>query len=166
MRGGGSADDLAAFNDEGLARAIASSRIPIMTGIGHEVDESLADLVADVRASTPSNAAERLVPDRQEILRRVQYGLNRIQSTIKERLEYLSSEVQRRIQEAKKQILLKIEQSEHHVQETMRILQSLNPESVLKRGYAIVTGKVVIGKEIEITTIKQKIRAEVKDVQN
>ncbi len=166
VRGGGSADDLAAFNDEGLARAIASSRIPIMTGIGHEVDESLADLVADVRASTPSNAAERLVPDRQEILRRVQYGLNRIQSTIKERLEYLSSEVQRRIQEAKKQILLKIEQSEHHVQETMRILQSLNPESVLKRGYAIVTGKVVIGKEIEITTIKQKIRAEVKDVQN
>ena len=145
VRGGGSADDLAAFNDEGLARAIASSRIPIMTGIGHEVDESLADLVADVRASTPSNAAERLVPDRQEILRRVQYGLNRIQSTIKERLEYLSSEVQRRIQEAKKQILLKIEQSEHHVQETMRILQSLNPESVLKRGYAIVTGKVVIG---------------------
>lgn len=166
VRGGGSADDLAAFNDEGLARAIASSRIPIMTGIGHEVDESLADLVADVRASTPSNAAERLAPDRQEILRRVQYGLNRIQSTIKERLEYLSSEVQRRIQEAKKQILLKIEQSEHHVQETMRILQSLNPESVLKRGYAIVTGKVVIGKEIEITTIKQKIRAEVKDVQN
>lgn len=166
VRGGGSADDLAAFNDEGLARAIASSRIPIMTGIGHEVDESLADLVADVRASTPSNAAERLVPDRQEILRRVQYGLNRIQSTIKERLEYLSSEVQRRTQEAKKQILLKIEQSEHHVQETMRILQSLNPESVLKRGYAIVTGKVVIGKEIEITTIKQKIRAEVKDVQN
>ncbi len=166
VRGGGSADDLAAFNDEGLARAIASSRIPIMTGIGHEVDESLADLVADVRASTPSNAAERLVPDRQEILRRVQYGLNRIQSTIKERLEYLSSAVQRRIQEAKKQILLKIEQSEHHVQETMRILQSLNPESVLKRGYAIVTGKVVIGKEIEITTIKQKIRAEVKDVQN
>lgn len=166
VRGGGSADDLAAFNDEGLARAIASSRIPIMTGIGHEVDESLADLVADVRASTPSNAAERLVPDRQEILRRVQYGLDRIQSTIKERLEYLSGEVQRRIQEAKKQILLKIEQSEHHVQETMRILQSLNPESVLKRGYAIVTGKVVIGKEIEITTIKQKIRAEVKDVQN
>lgn len=166
VRGGGSADDLVAFNDEGLARAIASSRIPIMTGIGHEVDESLADLVADVRASTPSNAAERLVPDRQEILRRVQYGLNRIQSTIKERLEYLSSAVQRRIQEAKKQILLKIEQSEHHVQETMRILQSLNPESVLKRGYAIVTGKVVIGKEIEITTIKQKIRAEVKDVQN
>ena len=112
VRGGGSADDLAAFNDEGLARAIASSRIPVMTGIGHEVDESLADLAADVRASTPSNAAERLAPDRQEILRRVQYGLNRIQSTIKERLEYLSNEVQRQMQEAKKQILLKIEQSE------------------------------------------------------
>src|SRR5665648_4350 len=63
IRGGGSADDLSTFNDEPLVRAIASSRIPTLVGVGHEIDESLADLAADVRAATPSNAAQILVPD-------------------------------------------------------------------------------------------------------
>ena len=69
IRGGGSKDDLSCFNDELLARAIASSRIPVITGIGHEIDESIADLVADARASTPSNCAELLTRDRVEELR-------------------------------------------------------------------------------------------------
>lgn len=63
IRGGGSADDLAAFSEESVVRAVAASRIPTMVAIGHENDTSLAELVADVRASTPSNAAELLVPD-------------------------------------------------------------------------------------------------------
>lgn len=65
LRGGGSKDDLSCFNDETLARALARSRIPVITGIGHEVDESIADLVADARASTPSNCAELLTRDRR-----------------------------------------------------------------------------------------------------
>src|SRR4029077_13795397 len=72
VRGGGSADDLSAFNDELLAREIAASRIPTLVGVGHEVDVSLADMAADVRAATPSNAAQILVPDRQEIIRSTQ----------------------------------------------------------------------------------------------
>jgi exodeoxyribonuclease VII large subunit len=62
IRGGGSADDLSTFNDEPLVRAVAGSRIPTLVGVGHETDQSLADMVADVRAATPSNAAQILVP--------------------------------------------------------------------------------------------------------
>ena len=71
VRGGGSADDLAAFSTETVVRAVAASRIPTLVAIGHEVDVSLSELAADQRASTPSNAAEILVPDRREVLARL-----------------------------------------------------------------------------------------------
>ncbi|MBN8616054.1 MAG: exodeoxyribonuclease VII large subunit [Deltaproteobacteria bacterium] len=84
-RGGGASEDLAAFDDERVARAVASTRVPIVTGVGHEIDVTLADLCADVRAATPSNAAELAVPSiaaiRDQIatrLRALQRGIDRV----------------------------------------------------------------------------------------
>lgn len=74
-RGGGSAEDLAAFNDEGLARAIYAASVPVISAVGHETDVCIADLVADVRAPTPSAAAEICVPDREEIIARLGFAL-------------------------------------------------------------------------------------------
>lgn len=166
VRGGGSADDLSAFNDEGLARAIAASRIPVMTGIGHEVDESLADLAADVRASTPSNAAERLSPDRHEVMRRIELIVQDAKRRILDEIKRDEENLATNLLDIREQIARKLTEANQKVAEKIRILESLNPANVLKRGYAIVTGQVRVGELLEIITISQNITAEVKHVQN
>lgn len=81
-RGGGSLEDLMSFNDEAVARAVFSCKIPVISAIGHEADQALTDFVADLRASTPSNAAELLVQSRQELLQRVAHLSLRIENAI------------------------------------------------------------------------------------
>src|SRR5580692_9098921 len=85
-RGGGSAEDLAAFNDEGLARAVAASEIPVISAIGHETDFTIVDFVADLRAPTPSTAAEMVIRSRQEVEEQVQTLDSRLQKAMRYRL--------------------------------------------------------------------------------
>jgi len=101
VRGGGSLEDLWCFNDENLARAMFNSSLPIVTGIGHEVDFTIADFVADLRAPTPSAAAEKTTPDQRELLQRVeallqwqiQFIENKLQ-TNSQKLDWLMRQLQ------------------------------------------------------------------------
>lgn len=164
LRGGGSADDLAIFNDERLVRAVAASRLPVLTGIGHEVDESLVDLAADVRASTPSNAAERLTPDRQAVLLQLQNIRRQLRTQLGARLAQIAREQRNKIAQAANELKQRLARAEAHLQETRKLLESLNPDQVLARGYAILSGKISPGQILEITTYRKILTAEVKNV--
>lgn len=165
IRGGGSADDLSAFNDEQLVRAIAASRVPTLVGVGHEVDESLADLAADVRASTPSNAAQILVPDRSEIIRAVRY---QVQSLLP-RVENAIDEQSQRVRTSLADMLARTDEHIDHELERLsgiqHVLMQLNPRTVLARGYALLRGSAKVGQIIEVETNQTIMKAEVKHVE-
>ncbi len=164
IRGGGSADDLSVFNDEQLTREIAGSRIPVITGIGHEVDESLADLAADVRASTPSNVAELLTPDRRAEIARIRGQISVLNKKIVQEIAFREDRIKDLIMRTGLDIRTKIASEMAEVESKQKILAALNPELVLKRGYAIIAGKVKVGERINIVTLKDEITAKVEGI--
>lgn len=138
IRGGGSLDDLAAFNDEPLVRVIASSRIPTITGIGHEIDLSLADMAADVIASTPSNAAQILVPDKTDFIRGVHSQLHRVLVKLEHSYEIKQQAVDTKMEFIVHNLHMEFENSVNQYKSLSRSLSQLNPRNVLKRGYSLV----------------------------
>ncbi len=164
IRGGGSADDLSVFNDELLVREIAASRAPVITGIGHEVDESLADLVADVAASTPSNAAQLLVPDKREIIERTRYLLQSIVPALSKRVEDTHTEYLGYIERMSDVFETRFEAVFTELQMMQRVVMQFDPTVVLRRGYSIVRGEIDPGNIIEIEQVHKIIEAEVRNV--
>jgi exodeoxyribonuclease VII large subunit len=165
IRGGGSADDLSAFNDEQLVRTIASSRVPTLVGVGHEIDESLADMAADVRAATPSNAAQILVPDKNEIIRATRYQVRSLLPRVENAIDQQSVFVRTTLSTILVQVEDKIQQRLERLGAIRNVLAQLDPHTVLARGYALIRGIQQVGAMIEIETNTTIIKAEVKDVQ-
>lgn len=164
IRGGGSKDDLAAFNDELLVRAVAASRVPILTGIGHEVDESLVDLAADVRAATPTNAAQLLVPNRQEVIRMAHQQARSIGYQVVQAIETYEGQIREQLETAFARVRERLDDAFERLATLRLAVAQLSPESALRRGYAIVRGETDKGSIIEIETQKSILKAEVKDV--
>jgi exodeoxyribonuclease VII large subunit len=160
-RGGGSIEDLWAFNEEVVARAIAASKVPVVSAVGHEVDFTIADLVADLRAPTPSAAAQMVVRDSSEVLAdlgNLWYTLRRRTEEAfranRDRLALLSGsyslnrprdllrEFAQRVDERERALTAASDRltalARHHHGSLAGRLQALNPKGVLQRGYAIV----------------------------
>ncbi|MEN9202043.1 MAG: exodeoxyribonuclease VII large subunit [Thermostichus sp. DG_1_6_bins_120] len=160
-RGGGASEDLACFNDERVVRAIAECRIPVVTGIGHQRDETLADCAADYAAHTPTAAAEQIVPDLEELSRQVyqlrQTLIDRVEQALRSAQQHLSHSQQhlalvhpeRLFRVAQDRLIQQrqrlIQSLQHHLQQQEQRqqalrehLQALDPEAVLRRGYALV----------------------------
>ena len=164
IRGGGSADDLAVFNDEALVRAIAASKIPIITGIGHEVDESLCDLAADVVASTPSNAAQMLSRDRREVILNIRSDIARINNLFNTEVEKQISAVRDDVLRVGVDLTTKLDALNDEIMAQQKILEQLNPEKVLERGYALIKGEIAIDNVVNITTSKQEVKAKITEI--
>lgn len=164
IRGGGSADDLAAFNDEPLVRAVAASRVPVLTGIGHEVDTSLVDLAADFRASTPSNAAEILVPNKRELLTQAQSSVQGVRSRFVQAIDDYRRQTEDRLVQIVDRMAGEQSQLSDQLNSIRTLARQFNPETVLNRGYALLRGQVAAGQAIEIETKNAIINAEVKNV--
>jgi exodeoxyribonuclease VII large subunit len=169
VRGGGSIEDLAAFNDEGLARAIRACPVPVIAGVGHETDFTIADFAADVRAPTPSAAAELAVPDLAELRRGLREQRQRLDLAVRreallksERLAALRQRLERqsparllpvlrqrlddRAERLQVALRAALDRARRHLDADRARLEALSPLAVLGRGYSLArdeAGRVV-----------------------
>jgi len=215
-RGGGSLEDLQAFNSEEVARAVFSSKVPVVVGVGHERDETLVDFVADVRASTPSNAAEIVVPDRIEVGAAVESLRHRLVGRMEQTVGDRLTDMDRSVRVMERGIMSAVSSFRHRQRDLAdafvlfadrvasssrdlsrleaglltapdalisrlterlssgsRLLESLNPKSVLRRGYAIVRHQgrplrdatsVAVGGRVDIELHRGQVGARVEDI--
>jgi len=158
VRGGGSAEDLAAFNDEGVVKAVFASRAPVVSGVGHEGDVTLTDLVADVRASTPTNAAEIIVRDRREATQSVDSLVERLSKEIDYKFTTIQSEIDRILKQNAARLSQIFEYKSQTLADLESVVKSYSIDGVLRRGFGLVyingklvkkIGQVMVGGDVE-----------------
>lgn len=137
-RGGGSFEDLLPFSDEGLVRLAAACKKPIVSAIGHEQDTPLLDLVADLRASTPTDAAKRVVPDIQEEFEKISQLRQRADRKINDRVVLEMTKVVGLIQRSFASINSRLMRSNEELTHLIARVRTLSPQATLDRGYAVV----------------------------
>lgn len=171
-RGGGASEDLSAFNDETLVRAISTSKMPVIAAVGHEIDFTLVDYVADVRVSTPTAAAEKATIDKREILQQLDDYVNLMQNALKAKVK----ENIKIVKELDEKLIYILKDNLKNVQMKINylnsVLESLNPVKVIERGYSITynekgeiikdISQVVIGENIKTILANGEIISEVK----
>ncbi|WP_030482836.1 exodeoxyribonuclease VII large subunit [Nocardioides aequoreus] len=161
-RGGGSVEDLLPFSDEALVRAVHAVRTPVVSAIGHEPDSPILDLVADLRAATPTDAAKRVVPDvaeevarvaqlRQRARRAVRHGVEREQALLdslrsrpsladpRDGLRQRLDEVHDLRDRARRSLARRVERAEHDLHHHLARVRALSPLATLRRGYAVIS---------------------------
>ena len=152
-RGGGASEDLSAFNDEALVRAIAGSKMPVIACIGHEIDSTLVDFVADKRASTPTGAAELATIDQREIVQHLAYALNDMEEAIKGRLEKMEEDLSSYKEDLNNSLLNLVKQQSQLLVHKKATLEALNPNNVINRGYSLTVNEE--GHTVDIKSIKK-----------
>ncbi len=185
-RGGGSLEDLQAFNTEDVARAVFGSRVPVVSGVGHERDVTICDLVADLRAATPSNAAELVVPDKREVAAGMTEMLERVAGILSQRMSELRADIRHAVFSMERQLAAPqtrltvaarqlgtsvgtwLSSRETKVGHLEKMLSAYSPRATLDRGYSITTtnGKLLKdpsatrdGTELETILAKGKLRS-------
>lgn len=171
-RGGGSVEDLLPFSNESLVRAVAACITPVVSAIGHEQDAPLLDLVADFRASTPTDAAKRIVPSWQEQFGIVSALQARSSSVLRTRLDRESSLAEDLLRRVRTRVANQIESAGRDVEHLAARVRALSPAATLDRGYAIVTSarieiirdanEVTAGQELRIRVAKGSFNVEVR----
>lgn len=171
-RGGGSREDLAVFDGEELARDLAACPLPVVTGLGHEDDTTIADLVADYRAATPTAAIVALLPERSSLINALQQQRILLRQRLLQRLDQerhrLELNRERLLQLHPRRIL---EQQRQQLQQRLELLRALSPERLLERGFALVrqpNGRLVrsieqvsVGSRLALVLTDGRVEAEV-----
>jgi exodeoxyribonuclease VII large subunit len=174
-RGGGGKEDLAAFNTEAVARAVAAAQTPLIAAVGHEIDWTLADLAADKRAATPSHAAALAAPQATELLARLDANERKLQQAV---ARYLLVQ-QQRLQEAEQRLARATKEAVRGHWRKLQLLttrlESLNPLTTLARGYAVcrnAAGKSLLsatetkpGETLNVLLSEGSLNCLVKDVE-